>query len=591
MNTELLNKFVGDKRTATKQLGNIVNLSYSSENSGTELAYKAIADLAEKHQNFKISNEKNQLLIKIADMDNEFQSKYLNDPTIYTDQDKFEGMVTAYNNELIKSKRELILGSQYLSQSDVDKMIGSQKIVDGEKLNNLQYKRNQMFIKETYDTALLTRQQLETIGSNLDPSQTEMFNEVLNGLNETAKALETTGMSKTKIAAMIGESVANMEYSRDNKEILAIVNNPNMSFDDKMSTINKYKKNAMSDDYLNQISGVYNDKFKFDEESQKAFKQSFMVRGSQTQAGNDRELEAIERMAITQEKNRIDALKQIEKDKKDALTTEEAIRKAINDNDPYKFIEAKYDVVPTTKELVQDNLLLEETFNTSLVEIGDSTNRDVANVIASGDLKRIKQEISAYATDGRTQDEIINEVIYPFANEMAGNDDYARNAILKNLGMQLRGYSPTLLLKAPTRPNMAKTNEAYTYGKNIKTEVEVKAPNWLDETLTRDNVRTRYFQLSNAVGSTPTAKEKLNTLLLGKMKQAGYTKYTPIDVESFIEDDNNFNDIRNSLQDLMDLQIAPINYRYKNIRTDTLKGSGESGGTNNDFGFTGIKRK
>lgn len=591
MMEEKITEYVANKRSSTKLLSNMVNLNVSAEDSSTQRAMSVISELAQKHEAFKIKNEKNSLLIELGKKDQEFHAKYLNDPSVYNDQEKFDGMIKEYSN-LIKEKRGLIISSKYLTQQDVDNMIGSQEISDGEVLNNLQYKRNQMFIKEAYDTAILNLKQLEDIGANIDPSNKEMFGNIINGINDTAKALKLSGVSEAKIAGMIGETVAGMEYARDVKEFMPILNNPNMSYEQKMVALDQYKKSVGGMNYSQAISEKYNNKFGFSGDSLEIFKQSFAAKGSSISSGSDRNFNFLERSLKKQYKNSLAQQKIAEKEAKKQKAREEKIRKSINNNDVYGYVENRFDEVPTTKEFVGDNYLLEETFDTSLSEIGDANNRDVVDIVSKGDLNSLKQQIAGAAADGKSDSEIINEIIEPYADDIAGNDGYKKTAILKNLGMKLKGYSPTLLLNHKSDPELVTTNRSYTVGKNAKKEIAVEDVSWLDDTLSRDNARTRYRNLNQRLGNGNIAKEKLNTLIVGKMKESGYKKFSPIDVESYLEDDNAYTDLVNSLPALQKLQIAPTNYRMKKIRTDNITPLKTSGTQEeeDDGGFTKIRR-
>lgn len=594
MMEEKIVEYVANKRSSTKLLNNMVNLNVSAEDSSTQRAMSVINELAQKHEAFKIKNEKNSLLIELGKKDQEFQAKFLNDPSVYNDQEKFDGMIKEYARH-IKDKRSLIASSKYLTKQDVDNMIGSQEISDGEILNNLQYKRNQMFIKESYDTAILNLKQLEDIGSNIDSSNKEMFGSIINGINDTSKALKLAGISDAKIAAMIGETIAGMEFNRDFKELMPILNNPGLSYEEKNNYLKRYKSNISSVEYSKLISEKYNNKFGFSGDSFEIFKQSFLAKGSKINSGQDSSFNFLERSLKKQYKNALTQQKIAEKEAKKQKAREEKIRKSINNNDVYGYVENRFDEVPTTKEFVGDNYLLEETFDTSLSEIGDINNRDVVDIVSKGDLNSLKQQIAGAAAEGKSDSEIINEIIEPYADDIAGNDGYKKTAILKNLGMKLKGYSPVLLLNHKSDPGLVTTNRSYTVGKNAKKEIAIENASWLDDTLSRDNARTRYRNLNQRLGNGTIAKEKLNTLIVGKMKESGYTKFGPIDVESYLEDDTAYTDLVNSLPALQKLQISPVNYRLKKIRTDNLtplrtSGPGPTNEEEDDGGFTKIRR-
>lgn len=601
MRAEDVEKYTANKRTVARTINNNVPVvNYRGDNQIMEMSMSAIENLASKHEKFSIDNAKTGITIATAKLEQEFQAKYLNDPTVYTNQEKFENMLKAYK-ELDGEKNKVIRDSKYLDNLEKEKFVASQNIASGEKLNNIQYKRNQMFIKETYDTAILNRTQLEEIGSNLDPSDTERFNEVLTGLERTGKSLEKTGMSRDKISAMLGESIANIEYSRDNKEVLAIVNS-NKSFDEKFKAIESYKKASADKNYIDAMTNKYGDSLKLNEEERKAFKQSFLVKGSQVSSGQDKELSFVERKLNSDYQNYIDEQKRAARERKSALDEQKrkevAIRNAQLENDPYKYVESKYDAVPSTQEFVSDNYLLKETYGATVSELGDPRNRDIVNIVSKADMSNLQQQVYMNSQAGRTDEEIIKNVLIPYADDVSGGDSYKKNIILKNIGANIKGYSPVLLLEGGKRPSLIKNNATYLVGQKASKEIKMETPTWLDDKMTRDNARTRYRELSNSVGATVESKSKLNTFIVGKMKEMGYKDFTPVDVETFLEENENYTEVKNSIQDLKDTHIYPVNYRVKTVLTSPTKKQQVQTQDDSffdepktDTGFTQIKRK
>ncbi|MGL5712096.1 MAG: hypothetical protein ACRCX2_03685 [Paraclostridium sp.] len=592
MNQEFLRKYVGDRRSAINTVQNRVPLDLSVANPTLDAAYKGIEELAKKHEAFKIENEKNSLIIELNKIDMDYENEFLTDPTVYNNQEKFDVAMAAFT-ENVNRKNMMIKQSKYLTRQDIDEFNTYQNKNNGEKLNSMQYKRNQMFIKETYDMAVINREQLAEIGANLDPNDTSKFQEVLNGLSRTAEAFRTSGMSEGKIAAMMGETIADMEYARDSKAMSSIANNSSLSYEQKMGQIEAYKKGATSGQYIDKVVSEYKDKFGIKDDSLETFKQSIVLRAGKVTNGKDKSLNQVERAIKTERANALKEEKirakeeerenrkiagvtnknpgKMTKDERAEYLRQERIKKAANANDAYKYVKEKFDASPTTAEFVKDNYLLEETYNTSLSDVGDINNQDYVDVVSKSDISALKEQMTNYKLDGRGDREIIEEIIIPYAEEIAGNDEYVKNAILKNLGMKLPGYNPTVLLKAKEDPKIVEVAGAYKDGKKSKKDVtfDVKVTR-IDEIFKSKNGRTRYRDLSDTVGATPDNKEKLNTLIIGKMKQKGFNKFDSLDVEMFLTEEENYVDIKNSIPALRELHITPKNYKPKKVRTDNL---------------------
>ena len=557
-----VNSFTGEKRTGVKTLSGVVNFEDSATNTPIDAIQNMMSSFVAEYKEFYNSNLKNKTLIELANADTTFSNQYLNDPLVYTNQEKFETMLKGYQG-LLKEKRNIIHNSGMLKH-EKELLLKKQQVMDAQKLNDLQFKRNQMYIKTVYDDALLNKNQLETIGANLDPSQTEMFNEVVNGIQETGKHFIKAGIDNVKTASIIGESLGEIEFSRKNKELWNSLSSDNLSYDEKKKMLKEYKKNILSDKTINPIVDKYSSKYT--DEERDAFRQSVLTRASLIQSGSDRDIIALEREIETNEKNRQNALKQQKVLRDKEKRTIDKIRRAINENDPYKFIEAKFGFSTTTNEFVNDNYLLNEVFKTSLSEIGNENNREVADIISKGDLDKIKNTISNFRAEGRSSLEIIDEVIYPYVEEISKGDAFVKNALLKNIGMKLKGFSPTVLLKAKENPHIVKTNDLYNNGVNTRQSLEVEEPGFFANIFGGGSYL--YHSLMNEIGNTPLNRSKVNNLIFGMMSQAG-VKINKVKFQNFINE--NYKDIKDNVNNLLDLQINPLNYQLKPIRTDNLK--------------------
>ncbi|MEG1313251.1 MAG: hypothetical protein RSD40_02950, partial [Bacilli bacterium] len=204
----------------------------------------------------------------------------------------------------------------------------------------------------------------------------------------------------------------------------------------------------------------------------------------------------------------------------------------------------------------------------------------VGVIINDTSLKNLKEEISNLKGDGNTSNVIAQQVIYPFVQEIAGEDEVKKIALLKQLGTEIYNYNPVTLMKGEENPKYFEVNDAIRVGRGAI----------IDEKLFRKyrfgndkSPSTRYNTLlENMGGNNPVNKQILDNYINGTVKTTndlvieGFYKTDPnIAIDRFLENDEYFNNLLKGIPIVKDLSSASkykksnfiVNYNIKKIES------------------------
>lgn len=611
MEKEKINDYVRNRRTQARLVNNIVDPSLINVSTPyMQDIYSSIDNIAKKYEAFQLENEKNNIMLKMEQMEQEYNNKFLQDPLTFTDQDKFEGAIKAYK-DLSIAKNDLLKTSKYLTRQDVDEFLRQNTRVAGDTLTSMGAKRNQMYIKDVQDTAMLNLKQMEDYGTTLSLRDKARMEQVQNGIKRTYQALVETGINPLKASAIVGNSLANIQYSAFNKDILEMAQNSNIPPMERLNQIRAYKeqmgKETTTQTILNDLTKDYD----FTDEQKEALRMELQTRGNKIKNNQDRELERIIYDVKREQKNievQNRKLKQIgtkyERDKK-------AYDRMLEKGNVFDYADKEYNIVMDTTDVINDNKILNDAYQLDIKNLGDANDPRVIEVVSSGDMSDLKTKIVNAKAEGATTQDVAS-ILYDFATEKSGGDSYKRTAILKDLGNRVSGFSPNILIRGEQDPRYFSVDDTY---KKAKQEFDIDETRLKTETWYRTGTKQRYEQLALASNANSVAyKRKLDRFIVGYILKNGVSKQAEairngqidIVVNQFLKDDDNFN----ALMDEMDIfkntyiqatpyqniKLNPKNRKFtketqmqdvqdiKDIVEEGYKNGNE--GTSDDFGFS-----
>ena len=197
---------------------------------------EAIGKIAKESEQLKLNNEKNLLDIAMKNKDLEFEEKWATVQDKYGD--RFEEYLKDYN-EVIKSKKSLIVNSKYLDSAEKRAFSDSVDIDYKDWGVKEGVKRNQYYIKEQNDIALATLEQRRAIGAKYSLNDDEKAKENYTYMRDTIEHIaKLTGMSEEEKIVMLGKNIGGTEVARLNNRIMEIQNS-SMTLDEKKREIDK----------------------------------------------------------------------------------------------------------------------------------------------------------------------------------------------------------------------------------------------------------------------------------------------------------------------------------------------------------------
>ena len=197
---------------------------------------EAIEKIAKESEQLKLNNEKNLIDIAMKNKDLEFEEKWATVQDKYGD--RFEEYLKDYN-EVIKSKKSLIVNSKYLDS--LEKRAFSDSVDVNYKDWGIKegVKRNQYYIKEQNDIALATLEQRRIIGAKYGLNDDEKAKENYTHMRDTIEQIaKLSGMSEEEKIVMLGKNIGGTEVARLNNRIMEIQNS-SMTIQQKKVEIDK----------------------------------------------------------------------------------------------------------------------------------------------------------------------------------------------------------------------------------------------------------------------------------------------------------------------------------------------------------------
>lgn len=252
-----------------------------------------------------------------------------------------------------------------------------------------------------------------------------------------------------------------------------------------------------------------------------------------------------------------------------ANSRENIVRGYLKNGNSFKLAEELTGINYTTSEMINDNYTLNELYGLNIENFGDIGDTNVGKIIAKEDINNLKNGIATLKNNGLNPIDAVKETVYGYVDSISGDNEYIKNAMLKNIGIELK-INPTVLLKGREDNKYFEVQEKINKGKNFSFMGEVSTGAW------NTVAKKRYDSLLKVLGNTPKAKQILDSYLYGVYVQdpvlnENLLKANPSQVlKSFLDVESNYNKVVEELTYINELGVAPIQYEYAPIKTEVF---------------------
>lgn len=570
---DFLEKQITKKRTGANLLGINVDTraGLTIGNPATEYMLNALEKIAQKAEKAEIDNAKQSFWLDIEERNLKLQNK-LSDPNIYGNQESFEEAMKEIENQR-KENEKLLAGNMYFTKDE--------KELAKKQLNNGSFniyakameKRNTVYTQQQVEKAVYEMDRLVTIGSQLDMNDVESQKMIVDRVIAGTKTLQNLGnWTDERAMEYANRNMMAIEQGRFKNQMDNIINSQ-LSLEQKKSKMQQLFNVGNNANNIKAMAQSYTDRLgytgKLADESVKYFEASIknVYDNVKEQAYKNLERfeynEEVERAKREREQNKINNI-------------ENQIRSYIIKRDTQKLTQLTTGKVYTTSEMVSDNKNLNNLYGKTILEFGDITNSAVPKIMNNGDKSELKDLIKRAKEDGLTEQNIANSVIYPYLNQLAGNDEYKLNALIKDFGTEgIKGFDVDTLLNGRKDPEYFNVSKKLNAGRGYELPDEDidKIGNFYN------NSRERYKALINSLGGDRKAKQAVDAYIKGAILNSTdeelsvYAEEVKKEVKEimpdvfkiFLIDNDNYNEMRNNLERIRKREISPTLYKESNI--------------------------
>lgn len=564
MSNEYLRKTVGDRRTGANLIG--IHVDTSNMNNiapDFSMAFKQLEAFAKETDDLKIQNEKKRLQLQIAENRITFKEKYLNDPSVYASQEKWDEVNVLYNSELANAK-QMIADSKYLSKDEKMLYAKSLDVDFKESWIEPRIRRNGVVSKERVEEATAL---LDTAINNASLDDLYKTNTIENFIKTADEIYEplirlgiaTQGDKNKKII----QGMATIEGTRlDRKAGSEILYNPMLSYEQKKEEINKAISTLNSEERINQIAESMSNEYGYDNYEKEYLKSSLKMQYQKAGDELNKKLYSLNLQDKTQ--------KQLEALQKKQNNKDNEIIKAIEANDFFKYIKATTGIDLTTEENLdlKNSVNMNNAYGYTLSTFADPDNAICGQVISDVGMKEIKDSIGGIKRDDTekiTTQAIVENAINPYMSKIARKEEDVI-AMLKDIGSRddFKGVlNATVLIKGKENPLYYSTWDTLKEDESDKVQFVGG--------IFSGKGRQRFERLLNSENyvNTPQSVEYLTAYLSGLVAQSTDPKIQAIRKENYntaiykiLNDNETFNHIeRDILPILYNVKVSPINYR------------------------------
>lgn len=478
---------------------------------------ETIGKIAKESEQLKLNNEKNLLDIAMKNKDLEFEEKWATVQDKYGD--RFEEYLKDYN-DVIKSKKSLIVNSKYLDSAE------KRAFSDNIDINYKDWgvkegvKRNQYYIKEQNDIALATLEQRRAIGAKYGLDDDEKAKENYTYMRDTIEHIaRLTGMSEEEKIVMLGKNIGGTEVARLNNRIMEIQNS-SMSLDQKKIEIDKVIAYMDNEKIVNDLVDTTMEYYKGNDEktAREYLKVQFEGETKNVLKGIKSQIDEYQKEQKRIQKERIRAEKQMQRLYLRNQKIDQALRSE-KYSDIKKAFKKKYGRDMT------DNDIANGMGNFDWASAGDLDNFDKVEIFDKTQMSNLKRNIDAQIENGRMSEVEAKNMVRDYAEKLFENDngpdkELKVNAFIKQYADK---DNPIPYAYGKEYPELYQAERIVKKSKENYTNVKIKTPEkgfigWFD-----DDGYNEWEVLKKEFSSDPVyADAQLKNYIVAVMKEDGY---------------------------------------------------------------------
>lgn len=478
---------------------------------------EAIGKIAKESEQLKLNNEKNLLDIAMKNKDLEFEEKWATVQDKYGD--RFEEYLKDYN-EVIKSKKSLIVNSKYLDSAEKRAFSDSVDINYKDWGVKEGVKRNQYYIKEQNDIALATLEQRRAIGAKYSLNDDEKAKENYTYMRDTIEHIaKLTGMSEEEKIVMLGKNIGGTEVARLNNRIMEIQNS-SMTLDEKKREIDKVISYMDNEKIVNDLVDTTMEYYKGNDEktARDYLKVQFEGETKNVLKGIKSQIDEYQKEQKRMQKERIRAEKQMQKLYQQNLKMDQALRSE-KYTDVRKAFKKRYGRDMTDEDIANG------TVNFDWASAGDLDNFDKVEIFDKNKIIELKRNINAQINNGRLSEAEAKNMVRDYAEKLFENDnspdkDLKVNAFIKQYADK---ENPIPYVYGKEYPELYQAERVNKNSKGNHINANIKIPEkgfigWFD-----DDGYDEWNDLRKDFSTDPVyADAQLKNYIIGVMKEDGY---------------------------------------------------------------------
>ena len=477
---------------------------------------EAIGKIAKESEQLKLNNEKNLLDIAMKNKDLEFEEKWATVQDKYGD--RFEEYLRDYN-EVIKSKKSLIVNSKYLDSAE--KRVFSDNIDINYKDWGVKegVKRNQYYIKEQNDIALATLEQRRAIGAKYGLNDDEKAKENYTYMRDTIEQIaKLTGMSEEEKIVMLGKNIGGTEVARLNNRIMEIQNS-SISLDEKKREIDKVIAYMDNEKIVNDLVNTTMEFYKGNDEktAKEYLKVQFEGETKSVLKGIKSQIDEYQKEQKRIQRERIRAEKQMQRLYLRNLKMDQALRSE-KYTDVRKAFKKRYGRDMTDEDIANGLV------NFDWASAGDLDNFDKVNIFDKTQMSNLRRNINAQIENGRMSEVEAKNMVRDYAEQLLKNDNSPDKELKVNAFIKQYAdtENPIPYAYGKEYPELYQAERVTKNSKGNNTNININKPEkgWI----WNDDGYSEWEDLKKEFSSDPVyADAQLKSFIIGVMKDDGFT--------------------------------------------------------------------
>lgn len=478
---------------------------------------EAIGKIAKESEQLKLNNEKSLLDIAMKNKDLEFEEKWSTVQDKYGD--RFEEYLKDYN-EVIKSKKSLIVNSKYLDSAEKRAFSDSVDINYKDWGIKEGVKRNQYYIKEQNDIALATLEQRRAIGSKYGLNDDEKAKENYTYMRDTIEQIaKLSGMSEEEKIVMLGKNIGGTEVARLNNRIMEIQNS-SMTLDEKKREIDKVISYMDNEKIVNDLVDTTMEYYKGNDKktARDYLKVQFEGETKSVLKGIKSQIDEYQKEQKRIQKERIRAEKQMQRLYLRNLKMDQALRSE-KYTDVRKAFKKRYGRDMTDNDIA--NGLVDFDWSSA----GDLDNFDKVEIFDKNKIISLKRNINAQINNGRLSEAEAKNMVRDYAEKLFENDNSQDKELKVNAFIKQYANKGNPIPYAYGReyPELYQAERVNKNSKGNHINVNIKIPEkgfigWFD-----DEGYNEWNDLRKDFSADPVyADAQLKNYIIGVMKEDGY---------------------------------------------------------------------